>query len=356
MAQKSAAEIIAEARKRNPVGGVATKAPEAPAVELEPAPSIEDCPAAIRPIVEAIKPYVSPNIKPERLRALVDDAVLRLLPKPLQLEFKDGEGELKKIETAHRQLPDLIKKVRRFHAAGRGVFLTGPAGSAKTTASAQVAEILGRDFYCMSIGPQTSKADLLGYMDAHGRYVETILYRAYRDGGVFLFDELDAGTSGVLTIINALTSQPFFIFPNGERVSRHPDFLFMGAGNTYGTGANLQYVGRNALDGATMDRFRPMLWDYDPELEKALAIRAATAIPNGHEAAAGMAVKWAARVQTLRAAAEKANVRLIISTRAVISGAAALADGDSWEQTEQAEIWREGGVTRDDRERILSHV
>lgn len=352
---KSAKDIIAEARNKR--GGMPEGVTATP-IQTE-TPSLDSVPDAIKPFVTAILPFVQPNVKPEQLRALVDDAVLRLLPKPITIIVKkDGEeGEGKKFDLVHKQFPEVLELVKAFPETNLGPFLTGPAGSAKTTCGAQVAEALNIAFYCLAIGPQTSKGDLIGYMDAHGRYVETALYKAFKFGGLVLFDEMDAGNPGVLTIKNSLTAQPSYLFPNGEIVQRHADFRFMGAGNTYGSGGNLQYIGRNALDAATMNRYVPVLWDYDPELEKALAIRAATSVPDAIESAAGLAVKWTARVQALRKAAEKAGIRTVISPRQSMGGAALLARGTfTWERVEQMLIWRDGGITKDDRERILSHV
>ena len=45
------------------------------------------------------------------------------------------------------------------------------------------------------------------------------------------------------------------------------NFRLVAAGNTYGTGADAQYVGRNELDAATLDRFVVVRWNYDQELE-----------------------------------------------------------------------------------------
>ena len=70
----------------------------------------------------------------------------------------------------HKQLNDLIAMV----GANLNVMLTGMAGTGKTKSAQQVAEALKLDFYCMSVGAQTSKSDLLGYMDANGKYVETM--------------------------------------------------------------------------------------------------------------------------------------------------------------------------------------
>ena len=53
---------------------------------------------------------------------------------------------------------------------------------------------------------------------------------------------------------------------------KHEDFVAIGAANTFGAGADAQYVGRNALDAATLDRFRVgmVYMDYSAPVEEAL--------------------------------------------------------------------------------------
>jgi cobaltochelatase CobS len=53
----------------------------------------------------------------------------------------------------------------------------------------------------------------MGYMDAHGKLVRTLLREAYEHGGVFLLDEIDAGNPGVLTVLNALLANGQVGFP-----------------------------------------------------------------------------------------------------------------------------------------------
>lgn len=50
-------------------------------------------------------------------------------------------------------------------------------------------------------------------------------------------------------------------------VEAHPDFRVVAAGNTIGQGASYTYVGRNQLDGASLDRFAMVNIDYDINIE-----------------------------------------------------------------------------------------
>ena len=57
-------------------------------------------------------------------------------------------------------------------------------------------------------------------------------------------------------------------FPDGEFYKAHPDFRIIAAANTFGTGADAIYCGRQTLDGASLNRFSTIVIDYDREIEK----------------------------------------------------------------------------------------
>lgn len=216
--------------------------------------------------------------------------------------------------------------------------LVGPAGSGKTTCVHKVADALGLAFFCQSVGMQTTKSDLIGYKDAHGEYQGTILYQAYKDGGIYLLDEVDAGNANVLTILNALLANSGYFFPNGEYVERHERFICFAAANTYGRGADRMYVGRNQLDAATLDRFAVVDFDYDEELEREWA---------GND-------RWTAHVQKLRKSAFDLKERIVISPRASIKGAKFLNSGGDWKTAEDLFVWK--GIPSDIRTKVEANA
>lgn len=200
------------------------------------------------------------------------------------------------------------------------VMLIGPAGTGKTFSSEQAAEALEIPFYATSVGSQTSKSDLLGYMNAGGQYVRTVFREAFENGGLFLLDEIDAGNSNVLIVLNAALSGTFCSFPDGM-VRRHKDFRCVAAGNTYGTGASRQYVGRNQLDAATLDRFLMFDWPIDEKLEASIISEYK------------YASRWHKVIKELRTLVEKKDMRLIVSPRATIKGVQLLEIGFSFQET-----------------------
>lgn len=202
-------------------------------------------------------------------------------------------------------------------------YLVGPAGSGKTVLAEIAAERNNLPFYAQSVGAQTTMTHLMGYMDAGGRYVESTFRKAYEKGGVFLMDEIDAGNANVFTCINSAISNDFCSFPD-KMVARHEDFACVAAANTFGTGGNIVYVGRNQLDAATLDRFVFVRVPYDEKLEDSIV----------------QDKKWLRVVRSIRAAVEELGIQIVVSMRASIHGEKLLNAGFSQEDTLDMVIWR----------------
>lgn len=147
------------------------------------------------------------------------------------------------------------------------VYLTGKAGTGKNVICKQVAEALGLDFYFTNAVTQEYK--LTGFIDANGKYQETQFYKAFTKGGLFFLDEMDASVPETLVILNAAIANKYFDFPCGK-VDAHPKFRVIAAGNTLGTGADINYTGRYSLDRASLDRFAMIKVDYSKAIENAI--------------------------------------------------------------------------------------
>ncbi len=147
------------------------------------------------------------------------------------------------------------------------IMLIGPAGSGKNVAVSQVADSLGLHMYYTNNASNEFK--LTGFIDAGGNYRDTEFYKAFKNGGLFFLDEIDNSDPSALIVINSALANGYMAFPH-ETIDRHPDFRIIAAANTWGKGADLQYVGRNALDAATLDRFDNIFFDYDRKLEECL--------------------------------------------------------------------------------------
>ena len=201
----------------------------------------------------------------EQAKPILDDYIRKTygaLPKVVKVETEKGTKEIKGI--THEKFEQVLKIIN----ADIPVFMTGGAGTGKNVIAKQVAESLGLEFYFTNAVTQEYK--LTGFIDANGKYQETQFFKAFTKGGLFFLDEMDASIPEVLIILNSALANGYFDFPCGK-FDAHPDFRVISAGNTFGTGADIEYTGRFQLDGASLDRFAVIEIDYSPAIEDALA-------------------------------------------------------------------------------------
>lgn len=219
--------------------------------------------------------------------------------------------------TAHIAFIDILREF----ALGENVALVGPAGSGKTSGIVQAAKVLGLEYY--SHGAVYSKAETLGYLDAKGDRAITALYRwaTNPDGGVLNFDEMDGSLPKALTPLHELLDNRRIEFPGGLVVHLTDKHLCAACMNTYGHGASRQYVARNALDGATLDRFVTIECGYDSAFEKLIFGY------NGEDKFADRRREWIDEVQFTRAAVDDLRKQHIVSMRATRRGCAAIEAG-----------------------------
>lgn len=207
--------------------------------------------------VEKLKKQVADKEVTFKLTKVVTEKI-----KAAQVEQKQEQPK----QVKHMKFED-IKSLVNDNIA---VYLYGPAGSGKNHVLKQVAEELGLDFYFTNSVQQEFK--ITGFVDAGGKYHETEFYRAWTKGGLFFLDELDASIPEVVTLLNAALANGYFDFNNGEgTLYANKNFRVVAAGNTVGTGADEQYTGRMQLDAATLDRFWFEEFDYDMNIELAIA-------------------------------------------------------------------------------------
>jgi len=183
-------------------------------------------------------------------------------PKTITIRVGEKENSMKKTVLHHE-----FETILSYIANGINVYMYGPAGTGKSTIGEKVAEALGRKFM-----PESALRDdikITGYKDSNGVYHESTFYTAMKEGYLYMIDEIDNSHADVLTVINTAIAQKYFIFPNGELVRAHKDFMVIVAGNTTGDGGDGMYI-RNIIDAASSDRFIQIEIDYDIEVEKAI--------------------------------------------------------------------------------------
>ena len=289
---------------------------------------------------------------------------------PQRIEVVRGDNVVVDVGVQHASFPTLLRTLgaRKLDGTGVNVWLVGPAGSGKTSAAHKCAVALGLDFYAKSVGPQTSESSLLGYYDANGRYVRTQLREAFETGGVFLLDEVDAGNPAVLVVINAVLANGSAPFPDGV-VAKHKDFILVAGANTIGQGADRQYVGRQQVDAATLDRFAFLQWDYDPTLIATICgvpadwlaglptPSAIDFVPVDDVEAVNRRLKTYCQkvVGIYNAVASLGKgVRVVIGTRALEHGLALIRVGFRVEDALDACVWK--GLDADTRKKVENNV
>lgn len=209
----------------------------------------------------------------------------------------------------HRSFTKLLKTCNaRDHQGNRlNALLVGPAGSGKTTAADHVAKALNLPFYFN--GAIDTEYKLKGFMDAQGRLISPAFRKAYENGGVYLFDEIDASMQSAVLAFNSALANGWCDFPDGM-VQRHPDCIVIAGGNTWMGGGTFDYVGRVKQDAAFADRFAMLYWEIDEDLEMATG-------PNP---------QWTTYVQKIRSRVIERGIKgAIVSPRASYIGAALLA-------------------------------
>lgn len=204
--------------------------------------------ASVDKIVETVKPEIDKHI--------ID--TFGILPQVHKIESPTETREIKGI--VHEAFDKVLKLVN----LDIPVFLSGAAGTGKNVICKQVAEALNLNFYFTNA--VTQEYQLKGFIDANGTFHETQFYKAFTQGGLFFLDEMDGSIPETLIILNAAIANRYFDFPTGK-VEAHPDFRVIAAGNTVGTGADIEYTGRFQLDASSLDRFALIEVDYSPAIE-----------------------------------------------------------------------------------------
>ena len=280
--------------------------------EIEEQPTPEEIPQAAGKVDKAIADLIG-AMDLNKTGAIDDARVIELInehSRKIVVEINDREnGEVRQVEGAHKMFAPVLQTI----AAGVNLAAVGPAGSGKSTIFEMAAKELGIDYYFTGAVQQEHK--IMGFIDGHGVYHSTQFREAYENGGLFVMEEFDgSGARAMLSINNAVAGE-WCDFPDGK-IAKHKDFVCVMAGNTYGTGASRQYVGRQQLDAATLDRFAFIEIGYDEDLETAITL-----------AVNEKAGAWVKKVQSFRAKVASAGLRHVVSPRASIMGAKMLKQG-----------------------------
>lgn len=297
------------------------------------------------------KPAQSPDAVQEAIKVLfgsgLDECKVRqLVDQQLDERIGDGLPERRIIvepvketplddELYHSVYPEIYRKLK----ARRNVWGVGPAGSGKSNMGKQLAKALGLPFYFT--GKIDSESKLMGFVDGGGVFRSKPFFKAFTEGGLFMFDEFDASDPRAVTAFNSALSNRMCDFPIGC-FDQHPDFRVIAFSNTWGNGATRDYVGRNQMSGEAKDRFVFVEVDYDQKLELAVAKQ----YEGGTEVAK--------RVHKIRNAIAKLKLRHIVSLRGIVDTSVLLLAGDSEEQAWSACVWKD--MKPEDRAKVEAEI
>lgn len=237
--------------------------------------------------VEEIVKAVSPKLE----QTIIDK--FGVLPQIHEIKTPTGSREIK------GAVHECFDKVLNLVNMDIPVFLSGAAGTGKNVICKQVAEAMNLEFYFTNA--VTQEYQLKGFIDANGIYHETQFYKAFVNGGLFFLDEMDGSIPETLIILNAAIANRYFDFPTGK-VEANPNFRVVAAGNTVGTGADIEYTGRFQLDASSLDRFALVHVGYSPAIEKA--------VTNGNDELCKFANQF-------RKIAENAGIKCLCTYRAL---------------------------------------
>lgn len=217
----------------------------------------------------------------------------------------------------------MLDKVLRVVDQGLSPWLTGGAGVGKTTIAEQVAKSLDLDYSPESFCSQSSKAEMKGYKTANGLYESTEFRKRFEEGGVYLLDEVDAANPNILLALNSALSNGIMAFPDGV-VRKHPKFVAIACANTYGNGATAEYVGRQVIDGSSVDRFVKLDIPVDENME--------AGIVSDLSVDKGAGSLWHGIVRAARANVINYGLKVIVSPRASYHGAKLLNAGFTFQE------------------------
>jgi hypothetical protein len=203
---------------------------------------------------------------------------------------------------------------------GQPVIMIGPSGCGKTHVAGMIGAGLDMRFGALSLTAGISESYLTGWYVPTGEggkfeFIWSQFLDFVANGGLFLLDEADAADANVLVYVHTLLANGYIHIPQlgkDGHIKAHPNFRLICAANTNLNGATREYQGRNALDGATINRLQTgvVLCDYDSSVEAALIDPEI--------------LEWGKKI---RKGIEKTGVSRILSTRDLINLSVQKASG-----------------------------
>lgn len=253
-------------------------------------------------------------------QACVKEALRQLdarVPRQTIITVQRANGDQHTIEgTQHPNFEKLLRAAttRLPNGYAPGIMLAGEAGSGKTYGTNQLARALDLPWHFN--GAISFPHEMLGFIDAGGKYHTTPFRQAYEHGGIYTFDEVDRSDPVALLSVNPHLADGLATFPDAQ-VKRHPDCIIVATANTWGYGNDAKYSGATKLDAAFLSRFPVRLaWDVDEQMEAKLVGSGA----------------WLDKFRHARNLARASGLQVSIDTRQALAGKALIESGYSLDE------------------------
>lgn len=184
------------------------------------------------------------------------------------------------VNTGH--LPDWFipptwwKHINLYIQFRPAVAIVGPAGNGKTTACEIALQAQNIDYLMLSCTDRTEVIDLVGgtVLTKDGeQWRDGLVTRAFKAGQAVILDEADALDPRVMMSLQTALLDPGpdgnarYVTVEGEKVYPADKCPILMTMNTVGSGRNRQYVGRNQLDAASLDRLTMIQTTYENEAD-----------------------------------------------------------------------------------------
>lgn len=159
------------------------------------------------------------------------------------------------------------------------IAIVGPTGNGKSSCAYESLESLERSYLVIDITEFIEPFELVGgmsYHPEHGNYwVDGAITKAFREGLDVIINEFDAANPRAAMCLQSVFQDPGVNgksryvttpgCPDHDRVFPQGNCQIVVTMNTFGSGANRHYTGRNGMDQATLDRFAYISTGYENE-------------------------------------------------------------------------------------------